>query len=582
MNGLTWLHLSDWHQKGRDFDRSVVRDDLIRDLRERTKIDAALGQVDFVIFSGDVAWQGEAEEFQSARECLFDPMLKELGLLPSQLFIVPGNHDFSREVVEEMLPEALKKPLETDEQVQKWLTDDKRRNRALEPFEAFAGFVSGFTGQKPAAYANTRSQFVGTKTVGILCLNSAWMCGRNRDPKGEVNDYGFLTLGEPQLHEALSTIQSADVRLAVLHHPFPWLAEFDRNHIEERLKRDCHFILHGHEHQPRFNLGRELSGECAVVPAGACYERRTAKDPRYTNAYNFVHLDFETGQGVIFLRRWSDRRNAWIEDTDSHDGGKFPFPLPKELGKPKAPMTRAIPQPSPAASATSLSPAVLEYLRRIEAATSKLQLIGLGQGVPIELPIQQAYIPLNVVVARDLMNEAQFHYDAKALGQREHVEEDVLLCDMFKWAVRFDSRGVLLLGDPGAGKTTGARQFCWRVLNEDDLPKALGLPAGTLPVFLRLRYLTPHHLGKGLSAFITDSVAASTLPPDLANPGPDLLARRGVLWIFDGLDEVVNENARVHVCDWIKEALADRLDDFFLVTSRYQGYQGRVDLGPAF
>jgi formylglycine-generating enzyme required for sulfatase activity/predicted phosphodiesterase len=582
MNGLTWLHFSDWHQKGRDFDRSVVRDALIRDLRERTKIDPALGQVDFVIFSGDVAWQGNAEEFQAARECLFDPVLKELVLPPNQLFIVPGNHDLSREVVEEMLPEVLKKPLETDDQVQKWLTDEKRRNRALEPFDAFTTFVAGFTGQKPAAYANTRLQFVGSKTVGILCLNSAWMCGRNRDAKGEVNDYGYLTLGEPQVHEAVAAIQSADVRLAVLHHPFPWLAEFDRNHIEERLKRDCHFILHGHEHQPRFNLGRELSGECAVVPAGACYERRTAKDPRYTNAYNFVHLDFDTGQGVIFLRRWGDRRNEWIEDTDSHDGGKFPFPLPKELGKPKAALNKVVPQPSPSSSSASLSPAILEYLRRLEAATSKLQLIGLGQGVQIELPIQQAYIPLNVLVARDLKNEAQFHFDDKALHQREHVEENVLLSDIFKWAVRFDSRGVLLLGDPGAGKTTGARQFCWRVLKEADLPKALGLPAGTPPVFLRLRNLTSHHLAKGLPAFITDSVAASALPPDLANPGPDLLARQGVLWVFDGLDEVVNGNARVHVCGWIKQTLADRPDDFFLVTSRYQGYQGPVDLGPAF
>jgi formylglycine-generating enzyme required for sulfatase activity len=117
------------------------------------------------------------------------------------------------------------------------------------------------------------------------------------------------------------------------------------------------------------------------------------------------------------------------------------------------------------------------------------------------------------------------------------------------------------------------------------LPTALGLPAGTLPVFLRLRHLTPHHLGlgaAGLPAFITDSVAASSLPADLANPGPDLLARKGVLWVFDGLDEVVSENARVHVCGWIKQALDQRPDDFFLVTSRYQGYQGRVDLGPSF
>jgi hypothetical protein len=30
--GLTWLHLSDWHQKGMDFDRKVVRDALIDDI----------------------------------------------------------------------------------------------------------------------------------------------------------------------------------------------------------------------------------------------------------------------------------------------------------------------------------------------------------------------------------------------------------------------------------------------------------------------------------------------------------------------------------------------------------------------
>ena len=79
-----------------------------------------------------------------------------------------------------------------------------------------------------------------------------------------------------------------------------------------------------------------------------------------------------------------------------------------------------------------------------------------------------------------------------------------------------------------------------------------------MPVLLRMRELTPHHLAQGLTAFITDRVAAPSLPSDLANPGPDLLKRRGVLWVFDGLDEVVNENARVHVCGWIKQALADR------------------------
>ncbi len=581
MAGLTWLHLSDWHQKGPDFERKVVRDALLTDLRERAKIDPVLAEVDFVVFSGDVAFYGKAGEYQAARKELFDPVLKELGLPPGKLFIVPGNHDLDIPHIEEMLPEPLKKPLKTDEEVQKWLADEKRRSRALEPFEDFAAFVADFTGQKPAAYANTWIGFVGEKRVGILCLNSSWMCGRNKDADGKNNDYGYLTLGKPQIHDALAVIQGADVRLAVLHHSFDWLPGFDRHGVEDRLKRECHFILHGHGHRPKFDIGNGLSSEYAIIPAGACYDRRVSAPPDYANAYNFVHLDFDTGRGDIFLRRWSERRNEWIEDTDSHSGGKFDFKLPKELG------TRTTPPPKPVVApavptATTDTPAVKAYLRRLEDATSKLQLIGLGQGVPIELPIEQAYIPLNVVVARGLKDEQQWHFDEKALRQREHVEENVLLCDIFKWAKKFESRGVLVLGDPGAGKTTGARQFCWRALHEADLPKTLGLPAGTIPVFLRLRNLTQHHLAQGLISFINDSVAATALAPALANPGPDLIARKGVLWIFDGLDEVVNENARVHVCNWIKQALADRPDDLFLVTSRYHGYQGRVDLGPGF
>ena len=585
MAGLTWLHLSDWHQKGADFDRQVVRDALLKDLQQRARIDPALGQIDFVVFSGDVAWHGKREEFEAAREFLFEPVLKAVGLGPKELFLVPGNHDLDRKWVENMLPAPLQKPLQSDQEVQTWLLDERTRQRALEPFEEYARFVKRFTGQDPADYGNTRVWFVGAKTVGILGLNSAWMCGRNKNRQGEVDDKGHLTLGEPQVHEALKRIEGADVRLAVLHHPFEWLATFDRDRVEKPFQGGCHFILHGHEHRPNFSLSCGPAGEYAVIPAGAGFAGRTPKDPRYANAYNLVHLDFETGRGKLLFRRWSDGGKQWIADTDAHAGGRFEFRLPKELGsaRPSKTSSAAKAGPSPRLpAAVAPSSALGEYLRRLEAATGKLQLIGLGPGVQLELPIAQAHIPLNVVVARGLRNDALGHFDGKVLRQCEQVEENVLLGDLFKWAARFESRGVLLLGDPGAGKTTGARQFCWRVLHEPDLPKSLGLPSGTLPVFLRLRDLTSHHLGQGLTAFIIERVAATALPPELAQPGPELLARKGVLWVFDGLDEVVNEKARVHVCGWIKQALEQRPDDLFLVTSRYQGYQGPVDLGPAF
>ena len=71
-----------------------------------------------------------------------------------------------------------------------------------------------------------------------------------------------------------------------------------------------------------------------MIPAGASYDRRIANDPRYVNAYNFVHLDFETKQGTIYLRRWSDRQSKWLADVDAYDNGRLKFRIPKVSGHP--------------------------------------------------------------------------------------------------------------------------------------------------------------------------------------------------------------------------------------------------------
>jgi len=52
MKGLTWLHLSDWHQKGEEFDRNVVRDALMKDIERRSALSSDLEEIDFIIFSG--------------------------------------------------------------------------------------------------------------------------------------------------------------------------------------------------------------------------------------------------------------------------------------------------------------------------------------------------------------------------------------------------------------------------------------------------------------------------------------------------------------------------------------------------
>jgi hypothetical protein len=71
MSTITWLHLSDWHQKGPDFDREVVRDKQISHIKDRASIARTLGDIDFVICSGGAAFSGQTAEFETIKATPF-------------------------------------------------------------------------------------------------------------------------------------------------------------------------------------------------------------------------------------------------------------------------------------------------------------------------------------------------------------------------------------------------------------------------------------------------------------------------------------------------------------------------------
>jgi hypothetical protein len=257
--------------------------------------------------------------------------------LPSdKLFMVPGNHDLDRTIIEDFLPSALQHPLTTDKEVHDWLGDKKKRDRLLEPFEAYQSFVSRYTGQSDPAFASILRFETKGFSVGMLGLNSAWMSGRVRDRNNptEIDDARSLLIGEPQLHDALEGIAGDNLRIVVMHHPFDWLNNFDRNHVEERVVRSVHFTLCGHQHVGGISVVAGTGGNSVVVPAGASYDRRLPENPRYTNGYNLVKIDPSTGQGVIYFRTWGERRNEWIEDVQIVRGGRYEFRLPSAPSEP--------------------------------------------------------------------------------------------------------------------------------------------------------------------------------------------------------------------------------------------------------
>ena len=223
--------------------------------------------------------------------------------------------------------------------------------------------------------------------------------------------------------------------------------------------------------------------------------------------------------------------------------------------------------------------------------TRFLELLGLGRSLTVELPISEAYVPLQASQSRQLYAARKDIGNRPALASNNRSESlesiefsapehtpQIVLNQIFHVCQAADQRGIILLGEPGAGKTTGARQVAWQLASGRRTPAELGLPAGIRPVFLRLRNLKPTTISASATAvdalkqFLRQEVHCPGEPAGQQDPCDALWNNPGgLLWIIDGLDEVVDPQLRAIVSRWIQETLQHRLRDYFLVTCRFQG-----------
>jgi len=221
---------------------------------------------------------------------------------------------------------------------------------------------------------------------------------------------------------------------------------------------------------------------------------------------------------------------------------------------------------------TEVPESISHYLSRLADDTSRLQLLRMGSEIQLELPISEAYVPLRTCPTRHMETMEAGRFSPENVAD----DVDVELANVFQRANEYKLRGVVLLGEPGAGKTTGARQLAWQLSSGQRLPKDLGLPVGTTPVLLRLKNLNSQALSNdnGLRVFLQQEKTCTAAPDGLNAPGAELWNGRGgpLLWILDGLDEVANPQDRQKVSGWVQEAIQDRPFDYFLVTCRFAGY----------
>ncbi len=244
--------------------------------------------------------------------------------------------------------------------------------------------------------------------------------------------------------------------------------------------------------------------------------------------------------------------------------------------------------PAPAGGVTITTPAQVDkaalaaYLAEAGRRSETVPLMGFGAKLRVKVRLDELYVPLTAVP--DLRVTGDGFGDGKhAKSKIGHADPDmdtrrqIRLLDAFWQAERNGKRrGVVILGDPGSGKTTHLQRLLLQIVQKG--PGSLQLPADTIPLLLPFR-----DVASGAESF------RDALVPTLAKSYPGqppgffdaVLRTSHPLFLLDGFDEVP-ESDREKVAGWVDSALDTWKGARIVMTSRYAGYTKNVRLGADF
>ncbi len=303
MRPICWLHVSDIHMRVSEaWSHDVVLRAMCDDIARQR---AAGLRTDFILATGDLAFSGKADEYRLTGT-FFDAISASSGVQKERIFCIPGNHDVDRDR-QKMCFQGARHTLVSTSHVDSFLTPSEDLETLLKRQENYRRFQESYCqGQgrtpTPDGLAYVSSVVIDDIRLAIVGLNSAWLA------EGGMSDHGELIVGERQVIDVLEMARKLDphVVIAMAHHPFHLLQEFDRGPVQGRIEDACHFLHCGHLHEPETRHVGRTGPNCLIVAAGASFETRQSR-----NSYSAVTLDLLNAKRTIKTIEYAPRSGAF-------------------------------------------------------------------------------------------------------------------------------------------------------------------------------------------------------------------------------------------------------------------------------
>lgn len=262
---IRFLHVSDFHLRPARvarYEQDRVLDGLVRFLER----DRAGFPLDLVFVTGDVAFSGKPEELTLV-QALLRRLLEVTGVPAERMFVVPGNHDVERSVGRWLL-----RTLAGDAQAIAFFEEPDARAFHRKKLRAYEEALRELLGPGRALGLGVGAEAVelvelrGTR-LAVASFNSSWFA------QGD-DDQGNLWLGEPNVRGALDHVADAeaDFAISLVHHPFEYLHEAERDLVESWFERGFDLVLRGHLHKDKTRAIATQRGGYLEVAAPAAYQ----------------------------------------------------------------------------------------------------------------------------------------------------------------------------------------------------------------------------------------------------------------------------------------------------------------------
>ncbi|MCB9766020.1 MAG: metallophosphoesterase [Alphaproteobacteria bacterium] len=298
------LHLSDLHARPRTaWDSQPLLIRLVGAVEELVK--QGLGP-DLIAITGDLAFSGQEEEYRLVEAWLRTELLPAAGLTPSELLIVPGNHDVDRRACRSVVVQAVEQRLLRGDQsaVAEVFGDDAQRQLIHARYAEYLAFLKRLGVPHPAAPSWSLAREVRGVPLRFAGLDTAWLASGD-------DTQGRLVLGLAPVNAVVPTLRGGDPTLvvALAHHPLSWLAQWDHRAVWPVLRARAHVLLRGHLHDPDYTQLYSPQQSFLELPAGACYDGHA-----WPMSFQLVEIDPAAGQVRVHLRSWNTSWDRWVPE----------------------------------------------------------------------------------------------------------------------------------------------------------------------------------------------------------------------------------------------------------------------------